>query len=116
MGSRAVVIVCRDEATAHRRFGVAGEGSGIVYTRTGRRFFDDTALEAALLERVRRAMDTSGLWDEFGTDWICLDCELMPWSAKAQELLRRQYAAVGAASRGGLHETIASAGTSNWLE
>ena len=23
------------------------------------------------------------------TDWVCLDCELMPWSAKAQELLRR---------------------------
>ena len=28
----------------------------------------------------------------------CLDCELMPWSAKAQELLRTQYAAVGAAA------------------
>jgi len=27
-----------------------------------------------------------------------MDCELMPWSAKAEELLRRQYAAVGAAA------------------
>jgi protein phosphatase len=33
---------------------------------------------------------------------VCLDCELMPWSAKAQELLRQQYAAVGAASRAAL--------------
>ena len=30
---------------------------------------------------------------------MILDSELMPWSLKAQELLREQYAAVGAASR-----------------
>jgi protein phosphatase len=38
------------------------------------------------------------LWDELKTDWLCLDAELMPWSAKAQELLQGQYAAVGAAA------------------
>ncbi len=37
---------------------------------------------------------------------MCLDCELMPWSAKAQELLRSQYAAVGAASRAALAEVV----------
>jgi protein phosphatase len=37
----------------------------------------------------------------FATDWVCLDCELMPWSAKAQELLREQYAAVGCGGDGG---------------
>ncbi|MFL5803130.1 MAG: polynucleotide kinase-phosphatase, partial [Roseiflexaceae bacterium] len=99
MGSRAVVIVCRDESVAQRRFGVVGEGIGIVYTRTGRRFFDDVVLEQALLARVRDAAARAGLWAELGTDWLLLDCELMPWSAKAQELLRGQYAAVGAAAR-----------------
>src|SRR5439155_1870363 len=39
MGSRAVVILCRDEMVAQKRFGVIGEGIGICYTRTGRRFF-----------------------------------------------------------------------------
>jgi len=102
MGSRAVVVVCRDEAAAQARFGVEGEGIGICYTRTGRRFFDDPALEAGLLARVRDAVGAAGLWDELHTDWICLDCELLPWSAKAQELLRRQYAAVAAAGRAGL--------------
>ncbi len=34
--------------------------------------------------------------------------ELMPWSAKAQELLRQQYAAVGAAAKASLTETVAS--------
>ena len=47
---------------------------------------------------MRAALDAAGFWDEFETDWVCLDCELMPWSAKAQELLRQQYAAVGAAA------------------
>jgi protein phosphatase len=99
MGSRAVVIVCRDAAAAARRFGVTDGATGICYTRTGRRFFEDRALEEGLLARVRAAMDASGLWQALDTDWVCLDCELMPWSAKAQELIRLQYAAVGSASQ-----------------
>jgi protein phosphatase len=38
------------------------------------------------------------MWEELATDWACLDCELMPWSAKAMGLLERQYAPVGAAA------------------
>lgn len=108
MGSRAVVILCRDEDAARNRFGVTGEGIGICYTRTGRRFFDDRTLEAAFLEPIRAAATAAGFWDEFGTDWLCLDCELMPWSAKAQELLKRQYAAVGTAARATLADEVAS--------
>jgi len=108
MGSRAVVIVCRDEDAARRRFGVVGEDIGICYTRTGRRFFDDRTIEREFLEKVRGAVDAAGFWQQFQTDWICLDAELMPWSAKAQELLRQQYAAVGAAAKASLTETVAS--------
>lgn len=112
MGSRAVVVVCRDAEAAARRFGVdtsedgaTGE-DGIVYTRTGRRFFEDQAVETALLDRVRRAMDAAGFWERFSTDWAVLDAELMPWSAKAQALLRQQYAATGAAARAALPEVV----------
>jgi len=108
MGSRAVVIVCRDEDAARRRFGVVGEGIGICYTRTGRRFFDDVKIEKEFLEKVRAGVGGAGFWQQFQTDWICLDAELMPWSAKAQELLRQQYAAVGAAAQASLSETVAS--------
>jgi protein phosphatase len=108
MGSRAVVVVCRDEDVARRRFGVVGEGAGIVYTRTGRRFFDDARLETELLAILRLALDASGFWEQLGTDWACLDCELMPWSAKAQELIRRQYAAVGAAARSALPAAVSA--------
>ncbi|HET7490079.1 MAG TPA: polynucleotide kinase-phosphatase [Acidimicrobiales bacterium] len=95
MGSRAVVVVCRDAGVAERRFHVAGEGA--VFTRTGRPFFAGGE-EGALLAKVRAGMDAAGLWDELGTDWLVLDAELLPWSAKAEELLRRQYASVGAAA------------------
>ncbi|GCE20690.1 polynucleotide kinase-phosphatase [Dictyobacter kobayashii] len=106
MGSRAIVVVCRDEQVAQKRFGVINEGIGICYTRTGRRFFDDAQLEAALLQRVQEALAASGFWERFETDWVCLDCELLPWSVKAQSLVLKQYAAVGAASRGALGQAI----------
>ena len=110
MGSRAVVIVCRDASAAMRRFGVRDDGIGIIYTRTGRRFFEDRAVEAELLAHVHRAIDRANLWDELASDWFCLDCELMPWSAKAQDLLKNQYAAVGSASRAALAETVSTLG------
>jgi protein phosphatase len=108
MGSRAIVIVCRDEAAATRRFGVLDDGFGVCYTRTGRRFFSDPTLETAFLERVRAAAGAAGLFDELTSDWLLLDCELMPWSAKAQQLLQEQYAAVGAAARVGLAAAVAA--------
>jgi protein phosphatase len=108
MGSRAVVIVCRDEEAAKKSFGVVGEGIGICYTRTGRRFFTDADLERSFLARVHRALCASGLWDQLQSTWICLDCELMPWSAKAQELLRQQYAPTGAAARASLPQAVAT--------
>lgn len=108
MGSRAVVVVCRDADAARRRFGVTTGEGGIVYTRTGRRFFNDAALERGLLERLREALSRANFWEEFASDWFCLDCELMPWSAKAQELLQNQYAAVGAAASTSLHSAVAA--------
>ena len=96
MGSRAVVVACRDEAAALRRFGVAGRGA--IFTRTGRAFFNDRSLESAMLDNVQAALTTLDLWTELESDWLVLDCELLPWSAKAEELLRTQYASVGAAA------------------
>jgi protein phosphatase len=108
MGSRAIVVVCRDATAAQRRFGVEGEQTGAIYTRTGRPFLDSEDDTEAALARVREAADTAGLWDELSTDWLVLDCELMPWSAKAIELVKRQYAAVGAAAHAGLAATVAT--------
>ncbi|MGW4441431.1 polynucleotide kinase-phosphatase [Streptomyces sp. NPDC004682] len=98
MGSRAVALVCRDADAARERFGVEDGRTGSLYTRTGRPFFDDGKVTEEILGRLRSAVTQAGLWDELATDWLLLDAELMPWSLKAGGLLRRQYAAVGAAS------------------
>ncbi|WP_460502131.1 AAA family ATPase, partial [Hymenobacter agri] len=108
MGSRVVVVLGRDEAAIQRRLGLVGEGIGKVYTRTGRNFFTDAALETAFLARLRDALSTAGLWEKFDTDWVCLDAELLPWSAKAQELVKTQYAAVAAAALAALPQVEAA--------
>jgi protein phosphatase len=106
MGSRAVVIACRDETAARERFGITSGELGIVTTRTGRRFFNDSELERRFLDRVREALTAADLWGTLDTNWACLDCELMPWSAKAQELLKTQYAAVGSAGSAALPQAV----------
>ncbi len=108
MGSRAIVIVCKSPETAQRRFGVSVDTLGVCYTRTGRPFFEDTSLENELLLRLKHAIDKMGFWETLDTDWICLDCELMPWSIKAQELLRQQYAPVGSSASVAIDEVISS--------
>lgn len=108
MGSRAVVVVCRDETVASERFGVDTGERGAVFTRTGRAFFTDPTLTERFLARVADAITTAGIWDELGTGWLVLDTELLPWSAKAERLIRDQYAAVGAAALAALPDAVSA--------
>jgi protein phosphatase len=108
MGSRAVAIVCLDAQAARERFGIREGEIGNLYTRTGRRFFNEAELERQFLDRLRAALTAADLWTSLHTTWVCLDCELMPWSAKAQELLKTQYAAVGAAGQASLPQAVAA--------
>ncbi|MEV8532019.1 polynucleotide kinase-phosphatase [Streptomyces sp. NPDC051211] len=115
MGSRAVVLLCKDAAAAGERFGVTG-ATGSVYTRTGRPFFDDPQVTEEVLTRLRDAVDGAGLWEELAAsdsasgagDWLLLDGELLPWSLKSTGLLRNQYAAVGAAAGAVFPEALAA--------
>ncbi|MBE7699065.1 polynucleotide kinase-phosphatase [Oerskovia sp. Sa1BUA8] len=110
MGSRAVVLVCREAYGAPaRRFGVDVQpgGRGVAHTRTGRPLFSGPTA-AALLERVAKALDGAGVWDELGADWVLLDAEILPWSAKADQLIRDQYASVGAAARAVMPPALAA--------
>ncbi|MFN0129784.1 MAG: polynucleotide kinase-phosphatase [Verrucomicrobiales bacterium] len=119
MGSRAVAVVCRDPRMAVTRFGLNRPSRGVIYTRTGRPFFSDPATESGLLDRLAAALESSGLWDELDTGWLCLDCELMPWSVKARDLLQSQYAAVGASGQGfstALDHALATALSGRHLE
>ncbi|MEZ5097185.1 MAG: polynucleotide kinase-phosphatase [Nocardioides sp.] len=102
MGSRAIAVITKDADAAERRFSIGDGTTGVVYTRTGRPFFDDTT---ELVDRLRAAAEP--LFESLDTDWLALDCELLPWSAKAIELIKAQYASVGAAARSVLPEALA---------
>lgn len=99
MGSRAVILLCRTVVTAEKRFGVKDGSRGIIYTRTGRHFFEEPDMETAVLEKLDRTLTEQGFWEDFQTEWVCLDTEIMPWSGKAEALLRSQYGPVGRAGR-----------------
>jgi protein phosphatase len=109
MGSRAIVVIARDAEAARRRFGVADAKAGVIYTRTGRSFFTDDALEQRLIERIGDAASVIDLWGQLDSDWFCLDAELMPWSAKAGALIDAQYRPVGAAAIAGTRSAAAIA-------
>jgi protein phosphatase len=50
----------------------------------------------------------AGLFEELDTSWLLLDAEIMPWSAKAGQLLRDQYAAVGACAHAALPAAVSA--------
>lgn len=104
MGSRAVLVICKNQDTALKRFGIANGSMGVCYTRTGRNFFSNSAIATEFIDRIVLALTKSNFWQKHETDWVCLDAELMPWSAKAQSLLKDQYAAVGSAAKHSLPE------------
>ncbi|ASZ10189.1 polynucleotide kinase-phosphatase [Chitinophaga pendula] len=108
MGSRTIVIVGKHEQVIKDTFGIEGEGIGTVYTRTGRAYFNDKETEQAFLQRLSAALETAGFYEEFRTEWVCFDAELMPWNAKAQTLLEQQYGPVGAAARHSLTAAVAA--------
>lgn len=106
MGSRAVIILCRTADAAKKHFRVKDGSRGIIYTRSGRRFFDSPAVEMEVLDRLDQTLTENGFWEDFKTEWVCLDTEIMPWSEKALALLRNQYGPVGRAGRESLSAAI----------
>ncbi|ESZ35418.1 polynucleotide kinase-phosphatase [Mesorhizobium sp. L2C067A000] len=102
MGSRAVIALCRNAQTARDRFGVSGDETGAIWTRTGRSFFSDSGMTERLLNRLRASVDAADLWQELNSDWLLLDTEIMPWSAKASSLIESQYAPVATSAAAGL--------------
>ena len=118
MGSRAVAVVCDGPEAAARTFGIDTGETGIITTRTGRRFFQEEKTESELLARIRTAAARAGLFEELKTGWLLLDLELMPWSAKAVSLLREQYAPVGSAAQASarIWEQVASRAVALGLE
>lgn len=97
MGSRAILILCKDEEAGLKRFGT--ETIGECYTRTGRRFFKSEDDHKEILRRLSRSLTDNHWWEKFETDWAIFDCEIVPWNLKAGDLLLNQYEIVAASGK-----------------
>ncbi|MFF2588047.1 polynucleotide kinase-phosphatase [Peribacillus butanolivorans] len=121
MGSRAILFLFKDTEAAKKHTGI--ESLGVIYTRTGRRFFD-VATEEELVLKINQDLHESGYFEKYDTDYVLLDAEIMPWNLKAKELISSQYAHVSENAildRTMLKEKIAEAARENmelkgWLE
>src|SRR5262249_6572407 len=82
LGSAAVAVICRDERASERRFGI--EALGCLYSKAGRQMFDD---QTAMLVGLRDALTRANFWENFSTDWVCLEGTILPWALKAKALI-----------------------------
>ncbi|WP_211655763.1 polynucleotide kinase-phosphatase [Planococcus alpniumensis] len=91
MGSRGILFLFKDKETSSKHTGI--ESLGCIYTRTGKRFFDNET-EAQMLLQLNEELTRINYFGEHGTDYVLLDAEIMPWNLKAKELISSQYAHV----------------------
>jgi polynucleotide kinase-phosphatase len=91
MGSRGILLLFKDKDSALKYVG--RETLGIVYTRTGRKFFQDQ-VENDIVQKLNDGLIRHEYFQKYGTDYVLLDAEIMPWNLKAKELISSQYAHV----------------------
>ncbi|MDM5234548.1 polynucleotide kinase-phosphatase [Lysinibacillus pakistanensis] len=91
MGSRAVVLLFKDEQVAKEYMDM--EMFGILTTRTGRRFFDKE-MEFKIVQQLHSELLGKNYFEKFNTNFVLLDAEILPWNLKAQQLIDQQYAHV----------------------
>ncbi|EPE62194.1 polynucleotide kinase-phosphatase [Exiguobacterium sp. S17] len=91
MGSRAILLVFKDEDAAERTIG--RRTKGIIYTRSGRRFFESEQ-ELEVVTRLHQSLISHEYFTTHQTEFVLLDAEILPWNLKARDLIRNQYAHV----------------------
>lgn len=121
MGSRGILFLFKDHAAAQKHIGT--ETLGVIYTRTGRRFFEKE-IEEQIVRKLNDDLHSHDYFSQHQTDFVLLDAEIMPWNLKAKELISNQYAHVAENAlmdRAFLQGKLAEAAKTNqdlatWLE
>lgn len=97
MGTRVVLVLCRSQAAAERRFGISGRGA--CYTASGRPFLQE---DAELFDQLHGVFESVAFWEEYRTDWVCLECVMLPWVGRAEGLFKYRYASLATAAEADL--------------
>lgn len=80
MGSRAVIFVAKDEKVTKQLLNI--ESLGVITTRTGRAFFEEN-LQRDVLQAIHQELVTKNYFDQFQTDYVLMDAEILPWNLKS---------------------------------
>ena len=91
MGSRAVIFVAKDKCVAKQMLNV--ESLGVITTRTGRPFFNEQMTDK-MLQAIVAELLAKNYFEQHNTSYVILDCEILPWNVKAEDLIHKQYTAV----------------------
>lgn len=88
MGSRGILLIFKNEEVALNYTGISNLGA--IYSRSGKRFFKKD-IEERILTVIQSSLKENDYFDKYETDFVLLDCEIMPWNLKAQDLINKQY-------------------------
>ncbi len=94
VGTRVVVVLCRNDAVAQKRFHFVGDSLGTVYTRTGRPFFKEKDENQHLIQKLVKGMELAEVWDTLKTDWLCFEAIISPLSQFAIDFESEIYSPV----------------------
>lgn len=119
MGSRAVILLFQSIDAARKWTGYSD--TVVITSRTGRDFFEGER-KRVMHKRIHEAVTKAGYFQEFDTEWLLLDAEILPWNVKAGELIASEYAHVANAAildRSEIVNTLSEKATtdvSDWRE
>ncbi|WP_079526525.1 AAA family ATPase [Solibacillus isronensis] len=91
MGSRAVIFIAKNKEVAKEL--INSESLGYITTRTGRAFFEQKE-QQQMVEKIHAELIGKNYFEQFNTNFVLMDAEILPWNLKAQSLIDQQYETV----------------------
>ena len=91
MGSRAVIFIAKDKNITKQLLN--HDALGVITTRTGRAFFEPE-LQLEVLAAIHKELLAKNYFEQYETDYVLMDAEILPWNLKAHHLIDTQYANV----------------------
>lgn len=91
MGSRAVIFIAKNNEIAKEM--INSDSLGYVATRTGRPFFE-AQQQQQMVKKIHEELVAKNYFEQFNTDFVLMDAEILPWNLKAHHLIDQQYETV----------------------
>lgn len=119
MGSRAVIFIAKNNAVAKKM--INSDSLGYIATRNGRPFFEQVQ-QQQMVNKIHEELLAKNYFEQFNTEFVLMDAEILPWNLKAHRLIDQQYETVAENALMDRHKIIEKLqltndiDVTNWLE